>query len=263
MRLDGHSVTTPHALALESLGILTSLPCFSKLPERIASALVQQSRIHTFEKGKNLYVQGETAEAVYIVLSGWVKIFRETIDGKEAIIDVFSTDNLVGETSILNNFIYTESAEVVETARLLTIPAVNFKNLLHSEHGVVMALLQSMTNARNQRERELEHRVLQNAPQRIGCFLLRLCPNQNAKKPVTLSLPFDKALIANRLGMQPETFSRALGKLRDDLGLVIKGSEIEIKNIEELSDYVCGMCSSTFPCADLSCSTGCNKCSHT
>lgn len=107
-----------------------------------------------------------------------------------------------------------------------------------------------MARYRRQQDRELEHRTIQNAPQRIGCFLLRLT-NQEEEGSVKIHLPYDKTLVASRLGMQPETFSRALNKLKDKTGIRVKGATVELDNLEQLTSYSCSACSSEFPCKDI------------
>ena len=114
-----------------------------------------------------------------------------------------------------------------------------------------------MAKARRHQDRELEHLVIQNAPQRIGCFLLRLT-NQNETGPIKILLPYDKSLVAARLGMQPETFSRALMKLKDATGMEINGATILLSDIKQLIQFSCSACSSEFPCKDLKPSSHCS-----
>ena len=111
-------------------------------------------------------------------------------------------------------------------------------------------MLKAVAGYRRQLDKEIEHRSIQNASQRIGCFLLRLA-DQSKKNNVIIHLPYDKALVASRLGMQPETFSRALAKLREKTGICIKGATIEMDNLDQLVSYSCSACTSKFPCEDL------------
>ena len=67
-----------------------------------------------------------------------------------------------------------------------------------------------------------------------------------------VKLPYDKTLVASKLGMQPETFSRALSKLKKNTGIEVQGSIITIPDFKMLSDYCCSVCSSEYPCKDLS-----------
>jgi CRP-like cAMP-binding protein len=132
----------------------------------------------------------------------------------------------------------------------VSLPLEPLKTELESNNKIALNMLKSMAAKRRQQERELEHISIQNASQRIGCFLLRLT-DQNNKGPSTIHLPYDKTLVAARLGMQPETFSRALAKLRTQTGIHIKGSTIELESIQQLSSYSCTACTAEFPCNDL------------
>ena len=67
---------------------------------------------------------------------------------------------------------------------------------------------------------------MQNAPQRIGCFFLSLCP-EDKKKNIVFHLPYNKALIAEILGMKSATFSRALNILRQKTGIRIRDTRVE------------------------------------
>jgi hypothetical protein len=89
-----------------------------------------------------------------------------------------------------------------------------------------------MSRSRKQQDKELEHRTKCSSAHRL--FLLRLC-NLDADGPIRLNLPYHKTLIASRLGMKAETFSRALAKLRQETGIRIKGAAVEIDTVDQLS----------------------------
>lgn len=179
-----------------------------------------------------------------------MKLFRETLDGTQAVFDILSAGHVFGETSIFENDVYPYSAEIVEAAEIISLPLSNLKKEMNVNNKLALNMLNSMAQYRRQQDREIEQRSIQNASQRIGCFLLRLT-DQTEKGSVSIHLPYDKALVASRLGMQPETFSRALAKLREKAGMRIKGATVEIDNLEKLTEYSCAACSSEFPCKDL------------
>lgn len=97
--------------------------------------------------------------------------------------------------SYFENNIYVYGAQIVEDATLLVIPTSILKYQLANNSNLTMKMFKIMTSVCRQQNKELEHRDLQNASQRIGCFLLRLC-KPSAKKKVRLHLPYDKMLIA-------------------------------------------------------------------
>lgn len=184
-----------------------------------------------------------------MVQQGWIKLFRETLDGEQAIIDILPAGNLFGETALFENGTYAYSAEVIEQAQIIRFPLKTLQREIETNNQLALSMLKTMSRYRREQEMEIEHRTLQSAPQRIGCFLLRLI-DQHKPGPINIHLPYDKTLLAARLGMQPETFSRALARLKDETGIEIKGSTIQARSFEQLSEYACSACSSGFPCSD-------------
>lgn len=238
------------------LKILEKSPVFENCRPTSLAQFVAQSNIISVEKGQILFVHEEPAKRFFLVLSGWVKLFRETLDGSQAIIDILPTGHLLGETSVFDDNKYPYSAEAVEQTKLISIPLNLLKSEIDDNPKMASAMLYHMAKVRRQQDRELEHLVVQNAPQRIGCFLLRLT-NQREEGPAKIQLPYDKSLVAARLGMQPETFSRALTKLKDATGMEINGSTISLNDVRQLIEFSCAACSSEFPCKDLKSKTSC------
>ena len=223
---------------------------FQQIPEKDLDIWTEQSTFQTVDKGQVLFVQGEKAVRFFVITFGWIKLFRETLDGTQAIVDILSSGHMFGESSLFHEDMYPYSAEAAENVEILSLPLTLLKTQLETNPKFSLALLSEMAHMRRQQDRELEHRAIQNAPQRIACFLLRLV-NQSHTGSATIHLPYDKTLIAARLGMQPETFSRALAKLKETMGIEIRGSSVVLKDIHALSCYSCTACTSEFPCKDL------------
>ncbi len=230
---------------------LKQILLFNGASEEFFISLEQESRSNHHEKGKVLFIHEDPAEQFFYILKGWVKLFRETLDGTQSIVDILPEGHIFGETSLFEDNLYPYSAEIVEPATIIHIPMSILKKEIEANNKLALNMLSSMARYRRQQDREIEHRTIQNTPQRIGCFLLRLA-NQNEDGAVKIHLPYDKTLVASRLGMQPETFSRALSKLRDKTGIKISGATIELDNLDQLVQYSCATCSSEFPCKDIS-----------
>ncbi|NVJ98184.1 MAG: Crp/Fnr family transcriptional regulator [Alphaproteobacteria bacterium] len=245
-----HQTAAKTAAALSPLSIIQGQSLFAAMDDRLQEAFAQASQIQQLQKGAVLFLQDDPAEWFYVIISGWVKLFTETLDGNEAVIDMLSAGHMLGDSAILEDGIHTFGAATVEPVTLLRVPCNLLKSAIDRDHTVALAMLRSLSRHRKRQTREIESLTLQNASQRIGCFMLRLCHPGQAE-PIVLTLPYDKSLIAARLGMKSETFSRALNKLRSETSIVIKGTVVTIPNLEDLSGYVCSACSSEFPCADL------------
>jgi len=73
------------------------------------------------------------------------------------------------------------------------------------------------------------------APQRVGDFLLRLCCRREGR--CIVELPYEKSLIAMRLGMKPESLSRALARLRP-LGVAVEREQVTISDVGLLRRHI-------------------------
>lgn len=234
----------------EVLRLLKQAELFHSVDAGELADFMDAAKTRFAEKGKVLYLHNEPAEYFYIVRSGWVKLFRETLDGEEAVVDVLTTGSVFGELSVFEDGMHSASAQAVEDTHLIVLPASLLREKVTTNHSMALAMLRVMSGQRRRAIEEIEHLTVQSAPQRIGCFLLRLCKSRD-ESDVTLNLPYDKTLIAARLGMKPETFSRALSRLKQETGIEVKGACVLIKSVEELVRYTCGACSGAYPCKDL------------
>lgn len=229
---------------------IQNIPLFKGCDQTFFGTISSKSSIQKYDKGKMLFIHGEDADRFFIIKSGWVKLFRETLDGAQAVVDILTTNHIFGETSIFEDESYPYSAEIVEPAEIISLPISELKAEIESNNKLALSMLNSMAKYRRQQDNEIEHLSIQSAPQRIGCFLLRLA-DQSSEGTVKIHLPYDKTLVASRLGMQPETFSRALKKLKDKTGIQVSGATIEMDNLDQLVSYSCAACSSEFPCKDI------------
>jgi len=221
-----------------SLDCLKQAAFFCKLTDEEFSAFQSAAQPRTYNKGKVIYVQGEPAEYFYVINSGWIKLFYTLPEGDEVIIDVLTRGSMVGESAIFENGCHTTSAQVVEDVALLSIPTRVLKEQISRSQTLALNMLSSMSSYHRRYCGEMALNEMQSAPQRIGRFLLRFCTDR--KHNIVFHLPFEKTLIADLLGMSGATFSRALNILRSKTGLRIKGSRVEIDDVEELFCYVHG-----------------------
>ncbi len=156
---------------------------------------------------------------------------------------ILSGGALIAADSLFGDGHYESAAETIEPAQAIRIPLSLLRYYVEKDHAVALRMLKMLSADQKQRRREIEHLNIQNAPQRIACFLLRLWRQQKSDLTPHLDLPYDKTLIAARLGMRPETFSRALNKLQKDTDLSINGARVDLSQIDQLGTYACQNCS--------------------
>jgi CRP-like cAMP-binding protein len=215
--------------------IVRSTPLFSAMAQDVALSLVGNQAVRVYEKGSLLFQQGEPATSFFVVLDGWVKLFRITPDGNEAVVGVFRRGETFAEAAIFLGGRYPVSAEVVTNARLLSIDGEMLRRRIREQPDLALSMLASASYHLKGLVEQIEQIKLLSAPQRLADFLVRLCPVREGG--CTIELPYEKALIASRLGMKPESLSRALAKLRP-LGVSVDRDEISIVDVKLLARFV-------------------------
>lgn len=220
-------------------GCLRGAAFFSGLSEAELTPFQNVAQARAYKKGKVLYIEDEVADHFYVICGGWVKLFHTLIEGEEVVVDMLTVGHTVGESAIFESGRHTSSAQVVEAVQLLSIPAATLKEQISQSPTLALSMLGAMSLHHRRHYGEIALNAMQSAPQRIGCFLLRLCP-ADKKTNISFHLPYDKTLIAYTLGMKGATFSRALNILRKKTGLRILGTKIELDSVEPLIRYVYG-----------------------
>ena len=207
---------------------------FDGLPAETVHALLGSARMVDAPRGTILFMRGDPADRFYVVLEGWVKLSRESVDGDEHVIGIFSRGETFAEAAIFGLGRFPVTAEVVERGRLVVIPAAPLLSAIRADGALALGILGVMSHRLRYLVTQVEQIRAKSAAQRVGEFLLRLNPAEEG--PATIRLPYDKSLIAARLGMKPETFSRALAKLRD-FGVRCEGNAVILAEPATLQRY--------------------------
>jgi len=228
-----------------AFGCLKNASLFSNLADKEVACFNDATLARSYKKGQILYLQEEPAKFFYVICGGWVKLFHTTQEGEEIVVDMLTAGDIVGESSIFEQGCHTSSAQIIEDSHLLSIPTDLLKEQIRQNPVLALGMLSSMSSHHRRHYSEIALNAMQSAPQRVGCFLLRLSP-PGKKKDVVLHLPYDKTLIAYTLGMKGATFSRSLNILRQKTGLRLKGSRVEIDSVERLAQFVYGPLATQF-----------------
>lgn len=190
---------------------------------------------------------GDSAVALWLLIKGWVKLSRQTPDGKETIVGLCTAGDVFGEAALFAQANYPYHAEVLTAeTELAAIPADVIRRVIGSDAALSNSIMSLLNERIAQTQLKLEHMNTMSSAQRLGCFLLRLC-NQHSESSHTLQIPVEKHLLATFLGMKPETFSRSQQQLKS-VGVDVNGSQVSIGNVSKLREFVCNSCSESGSC---------------
>lgn len=209
----------------------------ASVPGQLVDAILSQTKVQSFDRGETIFVQGEPAETVYIVIEGWVKLFRMSQSGTEAVVAVFTRGQSFGEAAAFQGDVYPVAAEAVTGCRAMPVRAGLILEMMKSHPELCTAMLAATFRHLHALVAQVEQLKAHSGAQRLAEFLLDLCPV--AEGGCALTLPYDKGLIAGRLGMKPESLSRSFARLKE-LGVNLTHYDAAIADVTRLRDFVEG-----------------------
>ena len=189
---------------------LSSTQLFSELSGKALLELVRNCQRKKFPKGRYLFIQGDPAEAAYIVHSGSIAIILISTDGRELLINEMLPGDCFGEVGVLTGLPRSTGAVARLNSEALVIPSAAFMALIDSEPKLARRALNTIAErlrASSERESAL---VFLDAEARLGRVLLQLDQQFSEEGYVTIS----QAELAQRTGMTRQTVAKALGKWR-------------------------------------------------
>ena len=223
------------AITVNDVELLKKLPLFEGLPGKAVMDLLGNSVIRNYPRRTTLFVQGDKADRFFVIFGGWVKLYRQTPDGTEAVIQVFGPGESFAEAAMFGDGNFPVGAEVAGDARLLEVLNQSFRQRLIADPDLLFRMLGTLSTRLKGFVHRTEQLTTRTSEQRVAAFLLQFCMSRDGE-PVTLKLPYNKLLVAGRLGMKPETFSRALARLRE-YGVSAEGAEIYIDDPSTIAHY--------------------------
>ena len=206
---------------------------FSTLPVELRDPLLDTARITRYSRGSTIFHRGDIARSIHIVAEGWVKLYRIAPSGTEAVVGMMTRGESFGESIALHQAIYPVSAEASTACRLITVPAAALLALLQSRPEAAISIIAATFQQLQGLIEQIEQLKARSGAQRVAEFLLELCPE--GAESITVTLPYDKVLIAGRLGMKPESLSRAFARLREH-GVTVQQSSAAIASVGALSN---------------------------
>jgi CRP/FNR family transcriptional regulator, transcriptional activator FtrB len=232
------SVAAPSDNAPEDRQILQALKATALLrglDERIVSRIARITRAISIAEATILCEEGEPANELYVVLEGQLAILAQAANGTSAVVEVLDAGATFGLSAVLARLPSLVTARSVKPCHLLSIDANGLRTLVLEEPSLVTILLRTEAEDFRALVQQVCDLKLRTTAQRLAVYLLSLSPNQTGNT-TALRLPFDKRLLAARLGCRQENLSRAFAALRN-LGVETHGARVILHDIARLRDY--------------------------
>lgn len=218
----------------EDARTIRSSTLFGRLSEAAFHELFDGQPVMVAGKGATVFAWGAPADTCFILLQGLVKLFRTSEAGETAVMAIHGPGRALMLAEALIGKPCSASAEVVSPARLLCLDAGTLRRRMDASSGLSMALLAAAAADLRQLVVHVEELKAMTGPARLATMILDLSEARSGAREI--SLPYEKQLIAGRLGMTPESFSRAMAQLGEH-GVRVSRNKLVIGDIARLRAF--------------------------
>jgi CRP/FNR family transcriptional regulator len=214
---------------------LRSCQLFTGLPQPDLQNIADVTVLKSLEKDEYLFHEGDPASGFYVVQRGAVNIHRVTAAGKEQIIHIFRTGDSFAEVALAAPTGYPADARALEATQVLLVQKDGILALLKRQPELALRMLGSMSSHLRVLVGQIEDLTVKDVETRLANWLVKRCPNPKSDAPVKIELTMTKRVLAAELGTVGETFSRTLGKFREQKLLTVKGKTVTVLSPVKLS----------------------------
>lgn len=211
--------------------ILLKTPIMASLGPTALARMLEIATVTNFEARDLLFREGEKAEYFFCVLTGYVRLYRLNKDGREADIRVCGPGDTFAECLLPGGDAYRYNCQAAENVTVARFELDKVRALAEQEKDVAKTIIQILSTYLRSTMDIIANDRLQTAPQRVAHYLLDCCPQDSSS--ASIRLPFQKSLLAGKLGLAPEALSRAFSSLRR-AGVTVRGRIVQINDVSAL-----------------------------
>lgn len=217
---------------------LARIPVFGTLPGMELDRLAHSTTELHVPRGQLVFERGDPCLGIHILVTGRVKLMFVSPAGQEKVVRLIGPGDSFGEALLFMGKPYIVSAQTLADSVLLHVEAEPLFNQIDTRPGFARAMLASLSQRLYSLMSDIEANLLRSGTQRVVAYLLRGVDEAQDEAGVqTFRLDTSKTLIASRLNLTPEHFSRILRHLVEQGLLRVRGREITLLDVSALRQY--------------------------
>lgn len=221
---------------LDTQALLRRLALFENLsPAELAQIAAATSQLNV-EAGTRLFERGDLSQGFHLIVQGCVTLVMETRDGDEKVIEIMGAGQSFGEAAMFLDAPYMVSAVAVEDSHLLHVAKRAVTQEIERSPVFAQRMLASVSRRLHLLMSDIEAVTLRSATERVVQYFLRCMESQRGVAG-KIVLPVSKGLLASKLNITREHFSRVLHCLVKEELVVVQGRVIRVLDPVRLAAY--------------------------
>jgi CRP/FNR family cyclic AMP-dependent transcriptional regulator len=222
---------------------LRQVPVFSFLKEPDLKALSAHVTEARYEKGQNIFDEGDPADYFHVLTRGAVKCVKSSQGGKEAVLKVLLPGDLFCcEAAVFDGKPHPGCAQPMGPVTVLKIPKQAYLKLLKTNPAAAIEVIKYLGSRLNEAQETSKTFALERADQRIASLLVRLAERTGSSsvEGIVLTLKINRQDIADMTGLAVETTIRTISKLTRKRLIAKSGRSLVIRDLKGLKSLAEG-----------------------
>lgn len=225
-------------LGLTLPALLAQLPLFSALAPEQIQRVAAAARDKRLAKGEMLFQKGDPARGFYIVVTGQVKLALPSAQGNEKVVEIIGARQSFGEAVMFMDRPFPVFAEALADTQLIHIAKDAVFQLIDADASFSRRMLAGLSMRLHSLIADVESYTLRSSAQRLIGYLLQHAPDDGeVDNRIDIELPTSKQVLASRLNLTPETFSRILHELSSSGLIEVRGRSISVPDLRRLRSH--------------------------
>jgi CRP-like cAMP-binding protein len=224
---------------MDAIQALKRTALFGELDSPDLAALAARAVERRLDRGEILFMAGDPAGGLYVVVEGSIRAYRVNADGREQVLHVEGAGATLAEVPVFDDGRYPSTTAAEEDSILLFIEKRDVLNLCLERPRISVAALKLLARRVRSCAALVESLSLRDVDRRLATLLCEEASDHSRRSgsSVTFELALTHQQIAARIGSVREVVSRALARLQQ-VGLIqMDGRRITIPNEKALRDY--------------------------
>jgi CRP/FNR family transcriptional regulator, transcriptional activator FtrB len=195
----------------EDLDRMRQLPLFAGVESARVDDMLKASYLQRFPAHVELVREGEQADFLHVIIDGQVEVYSAYRD-RETTVAVLDNGQSFILAAVILDRIYLKSARALIPSQILLVPAEAVRNCFTQDAQFARIIATELAKAYRGVVKELKNQKMRSSLERLANWIV-VQDHANGRAG-EIHLPFDKKVLASRLGMAPEVLSRAFAALQ-------------------------------------------------
>ncbi|MBI5163832.1 MAG: helix-turn-helix domain-containing protein [Magnetospirillum sp.] len=200
-------------MSTEALAVLARAPLFTMVPRCDLPTILDDPMVLDIAEGELWFAQGAPARRLFLILDGTVELTLTRDYCPPELLARLGAGETVGAEALVAGGRHAAAASAAVPTAVVAISSERLLAYLDRRFDTALAMIAAMAGSLRGQIKEITELKLQSTTERLASYLCELAGTDCGRAAVRL--PCEKRLLADRLGMEPATLSRAFAKLRD------------------------------------------------